>query len=104
MKEKKTGKARGINLDTNVLGSIQRLLASRDYQDTDPLFIGQRGNRALTVQSVHRLVKGWCKRAKLRGNYEGHTLSDYEYACGFGRPVETSAQGTLIKIAQFPST
>jgi integrase len=73
LKEKKTGKGRRITLNKNVIGSIQRLLSSRDYRDEDPLFIGQRGN-ALTVQSVHRLVKGWCREAKLRGNYGSHTL------------------------------
>jgi integrase len=73
LKEKKTGKARRITLNKAVIASIRRLLASRDYRDEEPLFIGQRGN-ALTVQSVHRLVKGWCRMAKLKGNYGSHTL------------------------------
>ena len=47
--------------------AVQRLLASRSYDDADPLFLGQRG--ALTVPSVHRLVKAWCRAINLRGNY-----------------------------------
>jgi hypothetical protein len=28
----------------------------------------------LTVPSVHRLVKGWCRDINLKGNYGSHTL------------------------------
>ena len=73
LKERKTGKSKRITLNKTVIRSIRRLLESQDYRDEEPLFIGQRGN-ALTVQSVHRLVKGWCSQAKLRGNYGSHTL------------------------------
>jgi integrase len=58
LKEKKTGKHRRITLNKAVIASIQALLNSRDYQDDDPLFLGQRG--CLTVSSVNRLVKTWC--------------------------------------------
>jgi integrase len=43
LKEKKTGKHRRITLNKAVIASIQALLDSRDYQDDDPLFLGQRG-------------------------------------------------------------
>jgi integrase len=48
------------------------LRCTRDYKDEEPLFINQRG--VLTVPSVNRLVKSWCKTINLRGNYGSHTL------------------------------
>lgn len=72
LKEKKTGKSRRITLNKACVHAIQRLLASRPYADDDLLFTGQRG--PLTVPSVHRLVKGWCRAINLRGNYGSHSL------------------------------
>jgi integrase len=72
LKEKKTGKFRRVTLNKSCVQAIQRLLASRPYADEDFLFMGQRGQ--LTVPSVHRLVKGWCKSINLRGNYGSHSL------------------------------
>ena len=72
LKEKKTGKSRRITLNKACVQAIQRLLASRPYADEDLLFTGQRG--PLTVPSVHRLVKGWCRAINLKGNYGSHTL------------------------------
>ena len=72
LKEKKTGKHRRITLNKAVIASIQALLNSRDYQDDDPLFLGQRG--CLTVSSVNRLVKTWCAEINLKGNFGSHSL------------------------------
>jgi integrase len=72
LKERKTGKSRRITLNKACVQAIQRLLASRPYDDADLLFTGQRG--PLTVPSVHRLVKGWCRAINLRGNYGSHSL------------------------------
>ena len=72
LKERKTGKSRRITLNKAAVQAIQRLLASRPFNDADPLFVGQRG--PLTVPSVHRLVKGWCRAINLRGNYGSHSL------------------------------
>lgn len=72
LKEKKTGKFRMVTLNKACIQAIQRLLASRAYADDDLLFLGQRG--PLTVPSVHRLVKGWCRDINLKGNYGSHTL------------------------------
>jgi integrase len=47
-------------------------LKSREYGADEPLFIGQRG--PLTVPSVNRLVKSWCRAINLKGNYGSHTL------------------------------
>lgn len=72
IREQKTGKMRRITLNKACIDAITELLASKPYKDDDPLFIGQRGR--LTVPSVHRLVKSWCKEINLPGNYGSHTL------------------------------
>ena len=70
--EKKTGKHRKINLNKTCIDAINRLLASRTYQNEDYLFIGQRGR--LTVPAVNLMIKKWCKLIHLKGNYGSHTL------------------------------
>jgi len=74
LKEKKTGKVRRITLNGAVVGSKQTLLSSMEYHDSEPLFVSQRGEKALTVQSINRLVKTWCREINLKGNYGSHTL------------------------------
>jgi len=86
LKEKKTGKERRVTLNPTTQKAIQRLLDSREYGDDDRLFKGQRG--PLTVPSVNRLVKGWCKAINLKGNYGSHTLRKtfgYHQRVTFGR-------------------
>lgn len=73
LKEKKTGKPRRITLNKSAVGVIQSLLSSQALGDHEPLFRSQRGE-ALTVGSVHRLVKTWCRDIGLFGNYGSHTL------------------------------
>lgn len=73
LREKKTGKSRRISLNGACIEAIRGLLASRPYEDKDFLFRSQRGD-VLTVPSLHRLVKSWCREINLRGNYGSHTL------------------------------
>ena len=86
LRERKTGKERRITLNMTTQKAIQRLLDSREYDDDDRLFQGQRG--PLTVPTVNRLVKGWCKAINLKGNYGSHTLRKtfgYHQRVTFGR-------------------
>lgn len=73
LKEKKTSKTRRITLNKVVFEAIQGLLAGQALGDNDPLFRSQRGEE-LTVSSVHRLVKSWCRDAGLQGNFGSHSL------------------------------
>jgi len=73
LKEKKTGKDRRITLNKAAVNAIQNLLAAHLFSDDDPLFFSQRG-KVLTVPSVNRLVKSWCRAINLPGNYGSHTL------------------------------
>ncbi|MDK9709198.1 MAG: site-specific integrase [Desulforhopalus sp.] len=75
LKEKKTGKGRRITLNSSAVEAIQHWLRSSQGQTLevgDSLFKSQRGT--LTVPSVNRLVKTWCKEINLPGNYGSHTL------------------------------
>ena len=73
LKEKKTGKLRRITFNKACVDSIQKLLATKPYQDNDCLFLSQRSS-VLTVPSVNRLVKTWCRAINLKGNYGSHSL------------------------------
>ena len=75
LKEKKTGKGRRITLNTSAVEAIQHYLGSslgQTLEDCDCLFKSQRG--VLTVQSINRLVKSWCRTINLPGNYGSHSL------------------------------
>ncbi|MEA3348740.1 MAG: tyrosine-type recombinase/integrase [Pseudomonadota bacterium] len=72
LKEKKTGKCRRITLNKAVVGTVASILQSKKYEDDDYLFLGQRG--VLTVPTLSRMVKNWCRAINLKGNYGSHTL------------------------------
>ena len=69
--ERKTGKKRRITLKKSCIDAISGLLRTNDYTD-DYLFKGQRGQ--LRPETIHALVKSWCKVINLKGNYGSHTL------------------------------
>ena len=73
IKEKKTGKPRRLTLNKTCIQVIQSLLSKSHYSHYDYLF-KTRKSEALTVNSVHRLIKLWCKLLNLEGNYGSHTM------------------------------
>jgi len=87
IREKKTSKNRQLTLNKICIAAINELIKAENLEDTDPLFKSRKGGR-LTVQSVHRLVKGWCRAINLKGNYGSHTLRKtfgYHRRVTFGR-------------------
>ena len=79
--EKKTAgrKApRPITWNQSAADAVAAWLPQHPAADDDAaaLFPSQKGGgrEAITVQHVHRLVKGWCARVGLPGNYGSHTL------------------------------
>jgi integrase len=75
LNEKKTGKERRITLNKTVITALRGYLDETDLVDSAPLFQSQRSNgQALTVPSVNRLVKQWCRLINLKGNYGSHSL------------------------------
>ena len=74
-KERKTGKARQITVNNAVYEVLKCLLANMSNTfDNEPLFQSRKGGCALTVQTIHALVKNWCESINLKGNYGSHTL------------------------------
>lgn len=75
LKQGKTAKYRDATLNHTVITSIQNWLAVHpNLQANAPLFRSRRGNAALGVPALNRLVKQWCADVGLSGNYGSHTL------------------------------
>ena len=72
IKQRKTKKYRQVRINRTAYQSIQDLLNWRETNDNEPLFMGKHG--PLLVSTVSRMVKTWCERAGLKGNYGSHTL------------------------------
>ncbi|NEQ51759.1 MAG: tyrosine-type recombinase/integrase [Leptolyngbya sp. SIO3F4] len=72
VKQPKTKRYRQVKINPITYESIQSLLAWKDLNDDEPLFMGQRG--LLKVSTVSRMVKTWCEQVGLNGHYGSHTL------------------------------
>ena len=85
IREKKTGKLRRVSFNKACVDAIRGLIFERGGDPEDLLF-------PLTVPSVHRLVKSWCRKIGLKGNYGSHTLRKtwgYQQRVAFGVDLPT---------------
>lgn len=73
LKEKKTGKNKGVTLNQTVITAIRQLIEPIE-DHSGPLFQSRKKNAALQPSYINYLVKEWCKAIKLPGNYGSHTL------------------------------
>ena len=90
VKGKKHGKKRQITLNKACTKAISKLIEAEALHDDDPLFKSRKKGGRLTVQSIHRLVKGWCRAINLSGNFGSHTLRKtfgYHRRVTFGRSL-----------------
>lgn len=85
IKQKKTKKHRAVTMNTTCYDGIQKLLdhlgrkalRAKDLSWVDDdafLFAGRNSNRALSVPTLNNLVKDWCRKVNLKGNYGSHSL------------------------------
>lgn len=85
VKQPKTKKYRSVTINPSAHQSIQHLIAEKErlavknrdasiLDDDAFLFTGQRGSAALQVSTLNNMVKDWCRRVRLKGNYGSHTL------------------------------
>ncbi len=85
VKQRKTKKYRAVTMNTGCYEAIQKLLEHLDrkalevrdlsWVDEDAyLFAGRQPNRAISVPTLNNLVKDWCRKINLKGNYGSHTL------------------------------
>jgi integrase len=73
IKEKKTGKNKGITLNQTVIAAIRQLIKTIG-DDSGALFQSRKNRTALQPSYINYLVKEWCKAIDLKGNYGAHTL------------------------------
>lgn len=76
IKEKKTGKHRRVTVNHAAYVALRIWLNAHPVRGDPgaPLFLSQRRSSALTVSSVTRLVKKWCRDAGLYGQFGSHTM------------------------------
>jgi len=85
VKQKKTKKYRAVTMNTACYEAIRQLLEHLDRKalkardlswvdDDSYLFAGKDPSKALSVPYLNNLVKDWCRKVNLKGNYGSHTL------------------------------
>lgn len=75
-KEQKTGKGRTLTMNKSVYEAVRPLLdlVSPNTPDSTLLFQSRKAGNKIAVATLSTMVKGWCKDAKLKGNYGSHSL------------------------------
>ena len=75
IKQSKTKTFRAVTVNATVVDSIQRWLAVHPRTEPNaPLFISQKGHNALTVSTVNRMIKRWCKDTGIQGQFGTHSM------------------------------
>lgn len=76
LREQKTGKKNIFMVNKAVYKCLKTYLqAEKPKNDDEHLFKPSRnGNKALSIQSVNLMIKGWTKAINLKGNYASHSL------------------------------
>lgn len=75
LREKKTCKTRRISLNQSVLNALISLLNTMpNTENNEPLFQSRKGKTPLTVPYINNLVKNWCRKTHIKGNFGSHTL------------------------------
>ena len=75
LKQQKNRQYRPVTMNGAAVAAIDAWLKEHpDPSPGAPLFRSQRDRKALRVSTVSTMVKSWCRKAGLRGNYASHTL------------------------------
>jgi integrase len=74
IKESKTKKDNVLSVNKEVHKALRHFLNTQNLNDNDYLFKSRNNDQSLTVMTVNRMVKSWCKAINLSGNYGAHTL------------------------------
>ena len=74
IKESKTQKVNVLSINKEVHKTLRHFLITQTPNDEDYLFKSRNTAHALTVMTVNRMVKSWCRAINLSGNYGAHTL------------------------------
>ena len=91
LKQSKNKKYRSITLNATAIEAIQNWLEVHpDVRPDAPLFISAKTKLALNSVTITSMVKAWCSKAGLRGNFGSHTLRKtwgYHQRKTFHRPI-----------------
>lgn len=75
IRESKTGKLNSIYINREVYKALRGHLEASDHLDDDYLFQSTKGHqKLLTIMTVNRMIKSWCRAINLPGNYGAHSL------------------------------
>ena len=75
IRESKTGKTNTLYINREVYKALRGHLEASNHYDDDYLFQSRRGHqKPLTIMTVNRMIKEWCKTINLEGNYGAHSL------------------------------
>lgn len=94
--ERKTGKQNCLLINKAVYPALKKYKEEMSPKDDDYVFKSRKGdNRPITVSTVNNLVKEWCKKVNLGGNYGAHTLRKtfgYMQRTKYGADIELLAK------------
>ncbi|WP_300459902.1 tyrosine-type recombinase/integrase [Desulfobacula sp.] len=97
--EGKTDNKNVLAINKSSFDALQNFLSNNpDIEDNAFLFGGRKGNKALTIPSLNRLIKAWTEDINLKGKYGTHTLRKtwgYIQRTEFGVPIEKITQRYL---------
>ena len=101
IKLRKTKTYRRVTINAAVVEALRAYLDAENPEDNEWLFKSRRGNGPLSVSTVSRYVKTWCKQAGLTGNYASHTLRK---TWGYWQRVGNDTPVPLLMVAYGHST
>ena len=74
IKGNKTGKTFVLMMNKSVYKVLREYLDTSGLGDDDFLFKSKIGNLPITVSSINRLIKKWCRKLNIEGSYGCETL------------------------------
>lgn len=73
--ERKTGKQNCVLINKAVYPVLNRYRIQTVHSDDDFVFKSRKGgNNPLRISTVNNMVKSWCRKVNLTGNFGAHTL------------------------------
>ncbi len=72
--EGKTKKHNFIIINKNIYKAFKQYYKKNKLKNDDYIFKSRKKGFHLDSNSVHRIIKQWCKSINLKGNYGNHTL------------------------------
>jgi integrase len=74
VKEQKTGKENILLINKTTWKALKQYLDFYRPDSAEYVFQSQKSGQPITVSYANQLIKGWCKKINLIGNYGTHTL------------------------------